>query len=215
MKKFAKVFLSCAAIAAVTGAVATSAMAADLTNVAYDSATGTVSFTAADAGTSQTLLVMKGKDITAVTTDIVKQIDQQDDTTGITSAYVGDLEDGVYSVWVGGNTATEVYKGTFTVGSTTAKTIVVGDTNGDGELEAKDATAILRKKGNKSTLIYDAGKEYKNAEDGTKVVVGDTNGDGELEAKDATAILRKKGNKSTLIYDAGKEISVVEEASAE
>jgi hypothetical protein len=188
MKKFAKVFLSCAAVAALTGAVATSAMAADLTNVAYNSATGTVTFTAADAGTTQTLLVISGTDKTNFQTEAIKQIDQQD--AAITSAVVGTLADGTYTVLVGGNGATEVYSGTFTVGD--AAKILIGDADQDGYVDGGDATQILKYNVGKVTLEGDA------------LAAADADQDSYVDGGDATAILK---------YNVGKTDSTNEKVN--
>ena len=150
MKKFTKLFLSCAAVAAVTAAVATSAMAADKTLTASyetDATTGLgkVTITCDSQDTTKTLLVLKpGSDKTAVKTTDILQIDQKDGA--ITEAVIPALDEtkeadkGTYTVLVGG-TSGDIYVGTFTIGATP---VLIGDADQDKFVDASDATAILK-----------------------------------------------------------------------
>ena len=94
MKKFSKLFLSCAAVAAVTAAVATSAMAAGISatyapaDATHETATLTIDASGYTAA-QKTLLVLKpGKTLETVKVSEgdVLQIDQQDGNDTITVA---------------------------------------------------------------------------------------------------------------------------------
>ncbi len=58
-----------------------------------------------------------------------------------------------------------------------------GDVNGDGGIDAKDATQILRYSNGKASAI-------DNLSEAEKIAFADVNGDGSVDAKDATQILR-------------------------
>ena len=106
MKKFSKLFLSCAAVAAVTAAVATSVMAAGISatyapaDATHETATLTIDASGYTAA-QKTLLVLKpGKTLETVKVSEgdVLQIDQQDGNDTITVALPKDLADGKYTV---------------------------------------------------------------------------------------------------------------------
>ena len=186
MKKFSKLFLSCAAVAAVTAAVATSAMAAGISatyapaDATHETATLTIDASGYTAA-QKTLLVLKpGKTLETVKVSEgdVLQIDQQDGNDTITVALPKDLADGKYTVYMGGDG--QAYSDTFRVG---AGKVLIGDANQDGYVEAADATAILKYNINKYTF-KDNGEE-----------AADANQDGYVEAADATAILKYNINK--------------------
>ena len=186
MKKFSKLFLSCAAVAAVTAAVATSAMAAGISatyapaDATHETATLTIDASGYTAA-QKTLLVLKpGKTLETVKVSEgdVLQIDQQDGNDTITVALPKDLADGKYTVYMGGDG--QVYSDTFRVG---AGKVLIGDANQDGYVEAADATAILKYNIHKYTF-KDNGEE-----------AADANQDGYVEAADATAILKYNINK--------------------
>lgn len=186
MKKFSKLFLSCAAVAAVTAAVATSAMAAGISatyapaDATHETATLTIDASGYTAA-QKTLLVLKpGKTLETVKVSEgdVLQIDQQDGNDTITVALPKDLADGKYTVYMGGDG--QVYSDTFRVG---AGKVLIGDANQDGYVEAADATAILKYNINKYTF-KDNGEE-----------AADANQDGYVESADATAILKYNINK--------------------
>ena len=108
MKKFSKLFLSCAAVAAVTAAVATSAMAAGISatyapaDATHETATLTIDASGYTAA-QKTLLVLKpGKTLETVKVSEgdVLQIDQQDGNDTITVALPKDLADGKYTVYM-------------------------------------------------------------------------------------------------------------------
>lgn len=152
MKKFTKLFLSCAAVAAVTAAVATSAMAAEMTlSAKYNeptdetAATTTVTITCDSEDEVQTLLILKPSyDKTSVKVADILQIDQQD--SSITTATIpvldedNDDEKGTYTVLVGG-TSGNIYAGTFSIGGTQ---VLIGDANQDNDVTNNDARLILQ-----------------------------------------------------------------------
>ena len=182
MKKFSKLFLSCAAVAAVTAAVATSAMAAGEVTATYipaaDGAT-TASLkieTKYDADQKTLLIVPSSVSLDKVSADDVVQIDQNAEIVDV--VLPAKLKDGTYTVYMGGDG--QVYSDTFRVG---AGKVLIGDANQDGYVEAADATAILKYNINKYTF-KDNGEE-----------AADANQDGYVEAADATAILKYNINK--------------------
>ena len=186
MKKFSKLFLSCAAVAAVTAAVATSAMAAGISatyapaDATHETATLTI-YASGYTAAQKTLLVLKpGVTLDKIDVDKgdVLQIDQKDGNDSIAVALPKNLADGKYTVYMGGDG--QVYSDTFRVG---AGKVLIGDANQDGYVEAADATAILKYNINKYTF-KDNGEE-----------AADANQDGYVEAADATAILKYNINK--------------------
>ena len=181
MKKFSKLFLSCAAVAAVTAAVATSAMAAGISATyapAGENATAKLTIDASGYTADQkTLLIVPSSvSLDKVTADDVVQIDQNAEIVDV--ALPADLKDGKYTVYMGGDG--QVYSDTFRVG---AGKVLIGDANQDGYVEAADATAILKYNINKYTF-KDNGEE-----------AADANQDGYVEVADATAILKYNINK--------------------
>ena len=182
MKKFSKLFLSCAAVAAVTAAVATSAMAAGEISATYtaagENATAKLTIDASGYTADQkTLLIVPSSvSLDKVTDGDVVQIDQNAEIVDV--VLPADLKDGKYTVYMGGDG--QVYSDTFRVG---AGKVLIGDANQDGYVEAADATAILKYNINKYTF-KDNGEE-----------AADANQDGCVEAADATAILKYNINK--------------------
>ena len=182
MKKFSKLFLSCAAVAAVTAAVATSAMAAGEISATYtaagENATAKLTIDASGYTADQkTLLIVPSSvSLDKVTAGDVVQIDQNAEIVDV--VLPADLKDGKYTVYMGGDG--QVYSDTFRVG---AGKVLIGDANQDGYVEAADATAILKYNINKYTF-KDNGEE-----------AADANQDGYVEAADATAILKYNINK--------------------
>ena len=78
MKKFSKLFLSCAAVAAVTAAVATSAMAAGEISAEYSAETASLKITTKYTADQKTLLIVPSSvSLDKVTADDVVQIDQR------------------------------------------------------------------------------------------------------------------------------------------
>ncbi len=184
MKKFTKLFLSCAAVAAVTAAVATSAMAADVTGDlagTYDEATGKLSLTTELSGTTTVLVLAPGTDSTAVEAENILYIDQVEDGVlgemGIKGAPTEETGAGKYSVLVGSYVGEEfvVKTGTFKLGGTDA---LIGDVNLDESISLADATCIV--------LDYVGSKPI---EDETAKAAADCNGDESISLADATCIV--------------------------
>ncbi len=157
MKKFTKLFLSCTAVAAITAALATSAMAADPVALkssngiegTYDTETGVVSLTtlpnADDA--IKTVLVLKPSEVSASDTGItvvaenIIGIDQTAELTEVKlDASKVNTENNNYTVLVGGSSG-KVYTATFGAGGAG---ILMGDVNATGDVDGADALAIVR-----------------------------------------------------------------------
>ena len=173
MKKFSKLFLSCAAVAAVTAAVATSAMAAGISatyapaDATHETATLTIDASGYTAA-QKTLLVLKpGKTLETVKVSEgdVLQIDQQDGNDTITVALPKDLADGKYTVYMGGDG--QVYSDTFR-----------GDADQDVFVDGGDATTILKYNVGSVELVGDG------------QAAADADQDGFVDGGDATAILK-------------------------
>lgn len=186
MKKFSKLFLSCAAVAAVTAAVATSAMAAGISatyapaDATHETATLTIDASGYTAA-QKTLLVLKpGKTLETVKVSEgdVLQIDQQDGNDTITVALPKDLADGKYTVYMGGDG--QVYSTNFKVGN--ASSVLVGDVNQDASITlGGDATAIVRHKTDAAPIT-----------DADALIAADTNYDDSITLGDATCIVMYK-----------------------
>ena len=165
MKKFTKLFLSCMAVSAITAAVATSAMAADLTGDvkgSYDES-GKLTITnlaelGIKEGTQATILVVgPNADLTAITEGKIEYINQDAQanvatawgTVGLKSAPAETKEEtkGTYTVMVGyepavaGTEPFVVAKSTFTVGATAVR---IGDVNLNGMIDPQDSVLILQ-----------------------------------------------------------------------
>ena len=140
MKKFSKLFLSCAAVAAVTAAVATSAMAAGEISAEYSAETASLKITTKYTADQKTLLIVPSSvSLDKVTADDVVQIDQNAEIVDV--ALPADLKDGKYTVYMGGDG--QVYSTNFKVGTGTDEEYIVGDSNSDGKIRTGDANAIL------------------------------------------------------------------------
>lgn len=146
MKKFSKLFLSCAAVAAVTAAVATSAMAAGGISATYtaagENATAKLTIDASGYTADQkTLLIVPSSvSLDKVTADDVVQIDQNAEIVDV--ALPAKLKDGSYTVYMGGDG--EIHETTFHVGA--GEKILVGDVNKDPlhMIDATDAVLVLK-----------------------------------------------------------------------
>ncbi len=144
MKKFSKLFLSCAAVAAVTAAVATSAMAAGGISATYTAAGEnettaklTIDASGYTADQKTLLIVPSSVSLDKVTAGDVVQIDQNAEIVDV--VLPADLKDGTYTVYMGGDG--QVYSDTFRVG---AGKVLIGDADQDGFVDGGDATAILK-----------------------------------------------------------------------
>ena len=177
MKKFSKLFLSCAAVAAVTAAVATSAMAAGEVSATYTPAadgatTASLKITTNYTADQKTLLIVPSSvTLDKVSADDVVQIDQNADIVDV--VLPADLKDGKYTVYMGGDG--QVYSDTFRVG---AGKVLIGDADQDGFVDGGDATAILKYNVGSVELVGDG------------QAAADADQDGFVDGGDATAILK-------------------------
>ena len=177
MKKFSKLFLSCAAVAAVTAAVATSAMAAGEISATYtaagENATAKLTIDASGYTADQkTLLIVPSSvSLDKVTDGDVVQIDQNAEIVDV--ALPADLKDGKYTVYMGGDG--QVYSDTFRVG---AGKVLIGDADQDGFVDGGDATTILKYNVGSVELVGDG------------QAAADADQDGFVDGGDATAILK-------------------------
>ena len=177
MKKFSKLFLSCAAVA-VTAAVATSAMAAGEISATYtaagENATAKLTIDASGYTADQkTLLIVPSSvSLDKVTDGDVVQIDQNAEIVDV--VLPADLKDGKYTVYMGGDG--QVYSTNFNVGNVSS--VLIGDVNQDDEVTLADATEII--------LDYVGTKEITNAD---AKVAADCNDDEDITLGDATCII--------------------------
>ena len=178
MKKFSKLFLSCAAVAAVTAAVATSAMAAGEISATYtaagENATAKLTIDASGYTADQkTLLIVPSSvSLDKVTDGDVVQIDQNAEIVDV--VLPADLKDGKFTVYMGGDG--QVYSTNFNVGNVSS--VLIGDVNQDDEVTLADATEII--------LDYVGTKEITNAD---AKVAADCNDDEDITLGDATCII--------------------------
>lgn len=181
MKKFSKLFLSCAAVAAVTAAVATSAMAAGEVSATYTPAetgatTASLKITTKYTADQKTLLIVPSSvSLDKVTADDVVQIDQNAEIVDV--VLPADLKDGTYTVYMGGDG--QVYSTNFKVGN--ASSVLVGDVNQDASITLGDATAIVRHKTGAAPIT-----------DADALIAADTNYDDSITLGDATCIVMYK-----------------------
>ena len=181
MKKFSKLFLSCAAVAAVTAAVATSAMAAGEVSATYTPAadgatTASLKITTNYTADQKTLLIVPSSvTLDKVSADDVVQIDQNADIVEV--VLPANLKDGTYTVYMGGDG--QVYSTNFKVGN--ASSVLVGDVNQDASITLGDATAIVRHKTGAAPIT-----------DADALIAADTNYDDSITLGDATCIVMYK-----------------------
>lgn len=183
MKKFSKLFLSCAAVAAVTAAVATSAMAAGISatyapaDATHETATLTIDASGYTAA-QKTLLVLKpGVTLDKIDVDKgdVLQIDQKDGNDSIAVALPKNLADGKYTVYMGGDG--QVYSTNFKVGN--ASSVLVGDVNQDTKINLSDATGVVQH-----------AMKVKAITDADALIAADANDDSKINLSDATCIVK-------------------------
>lgn len=178
MKKFSKLFLSCAAVAAVTAAVATSAMAAGISatyapaDATHETATLTIDASGYTAAQKTLLIVPSSVSLDKVTDGDVVQIDQNAEIVDV--VLPADLKDGKYTVYMGGDG--QVYSTNFNVGNVSS--VLIGDVDQDDEVTLADATEII--------LDYVGTKEITNAD---AKVAADCNDDEDITLGDATCII--------------------------
>lgn len=179
MKKFSKLFLSCAAVAAVTAAVATSAMAAGGISATYTAAGEnettaklTIDASGYTADQKTLLIVPSSVSLDKVTAGDVVQIDQNAEIVDV--VLPADLKDGTYTVYMGGDG--QVYSTNFKVGN--ASSVLVGDATQDDSIDLDDATAVVKHYMEMNTLTGDA------------LIAADANGDESVDLDDATCIVK-------------------------
>lgn len=181
MKKFSKLFLSCAAVAAVTAAVATSAMAAGEISATYtaagENATAKLTIDASGYTADQkTLLIVPSSvSLDKVTDGDVVQIDQNAEIVDV--VLPADLKDGKYTVYMGGDG--QVYSTNFNVGNVSS--VLIGDVNQDASITLGDATAIVRHKTGAAPIT-----------DADALIAAETNYDDSITLGDATCIVMYK-----------------------
>lgn len=178
MKKFSKLFLSCAAVAAVTAAVATSAMAAGGISATYTAAGEnettaklTIDASGYTADQKTLLIVPSSVSLDKVTAGDVVQIDQNAEIVDV--VLPADLKDGKYTVYMGGDG--QVYSTNFKVGN--ASSVLVGDVTQDEKIDLSDATAIVNHFVKIETVTGDA------------LIAADVNYDDEVDLSDATCVV--------------------------
>lgn len=178
MKKFSKLFLSCAAVAAVTAAVATSAMAAGEISATYTAAGEnettaklTIDASGYTADQKTLLIVPSSVSLDKVTAGDVVQIDQNAEIVDV--VLPADLKDGKYTVYMGGDG--QVYSTNFKVGN--ASSVLVGDVTQDEEIDLSDATAIVNHFVKIETVTGDA------------LIAANVNYDDEVDLSDATCVV--------------------------
>lgn len=179
MKKFSKLFLSCAAVAAVTAAVATSAMAAGEISATYtaagENATAKLTIDASGYTADQkTLLIVPSSvSLDKVTADDVVQIDQNAEIVDV--VLPAKLKDGTYTVYMGGDG--QVYSTNFKVGN--ASSVLVGDVNQDTKINLSDATGVVQH-----------AMKVKAITDADALIAADANDDSKINLSDATCIVK-------------------------
>lgn len=179
MKKFSKLFLSCAAVAAVTAAVATSAMAAGEISATYtaagENATAKLTIDASGYTADQkTLLIVPSSvSLDKVTDGDVVQIDQNAEIVDV--VLPADLKDGKYTVYMGGDG--QVYSTNFKVGN--ASSVLVGDVNQDTKINLSDATGVVQH-----------AMKVKAITDADALIAADANDDSKINLSDATCIVK-------------------------
>lgn len=179
MKKFSKLFLSCAAVAAVTAAVATSAMAAGEVSATYTPAadgatTASLKITTNYTADQKTLLIVPSSvTLDKVSADDVVQIDQNADIVDV--VLPADLKDGTYTVYMGGDG--QVYSTNFKVGN--ASSVLVGDVNQDTKINLSDATGVVQH-----------AMKVKAITDADALIAADANDDSKINLSDATCIVK-------------------------
>jgi hypothetical protein len=182
--KLKKFLLASAIVAAMTGIVATGALAVDL-DCTWDAETESVVIAnCPDTAAVKTLLVLDTAEddalLTTVTKDDIKQIDEQ--AKAYTTVKVGPLEDGVYEVRVGGDGS--ISSGTFKVSSVVEElpyvdgTRLIGDANNDTLISISDAIVVAKYASQTITL------------EGDDLLAADANDDSNANISDAIDIAK-------------------------
>lgn len=179
MKKFTKLFLTCAAVTAVTAAVATTAMAADVTGgqLTGTYADGQLTLTGL-TDKAETVLVLKaGTDTKAVKDADILYVNQDEFST-IKLMGAPSEEDAAGAIVLVGYTDDNgqfaILQGKIGGGASA----LIGDVNLDEDISLADATAIVLHY-TETKLITDEGAK----------LAADTNADEDITLADATCIV--------------------------
>ncbi len=179
MKKFTKLFLTCAAVTAVTAAVATTAMAAvdvtggELTGT-YENGQLTLTGLTEKA---ETVLVLKADaDVKAVKDEDILYVNQDEFGT-IKLMGAPTEEDATGAIVLVGYTDD---KGEFGIlqGKIGGSDVLIGDVDGNKDIDLDDATEIVKHSVKLITLSGDA------------AVAADVDGNKDIDLDDATCIVR-------------------------
>lgn len=197
--KLKKILFVSAAVAAMTGVMATGALAADIT-AEWDAETQSVVITGAeDKGDANTILVLAtnedGSVLTEVTESDIKQINEQSDA--YTTVKVGDLPAGTYEVRVGGDGTVD--SALFNVGSNpdnpyADSTRLIGDVDGLSGINGTDVTYVLNHATSVSSLT------------GESLQAADVNDDGAANGTDATYLINYTVGVDTTTIDGEKTV---------
>ena len=150
MKKLTKLIFSCAAIAAVTAALSTAALAADLEagydiSGSYDETTGKLTLSYGDYETAgdETILILNNDVKTTVTADDIEYVDQDASVKEVATLEAG-LTEGTYYIRVGGGSTilTGVLKLDAGSGDEPGSDRLLGDVDGNTAFSAADASAV-------------------------------------------------------------------------
>jgi len=209
-KTLKKAILTLAAVVAVSVTMAVSAFAVKVAPT-YTPATGDakatleLKITDAEAGKQITVLVLKeGASDTEIVAEDITYINQDaanpDGTFTYTMTFDKELENGTYTVKVGGENVEEsgIAVETFTVGGgggddpkpPVGEQVMIGDTDDNGAIKAKDALNALKRsvddtlKFTSSGAVLEAGAEVPWQ-------VADVDGNESVKAKDALNILKR------------------------
>ena len=197
--KLKKILFVSAAVAAMTGVMATGALAADIT-AEWNAETQSVVITGAeDKGDANTILVLAtnedGSVLTEVTESDIKQINEQSDA--YTTVKVGDLPAGTYEVRVGGDGTVD--SALFNVGSNpdnpyADSTRLIGDVDGLSGINGTDVTYVLNHATSVSSLT------------GESLQAADVNDDGAANGTDATYLINYTVGVDTTTIDGEKTV---------
>ena len=163
MKKLSKIMLSIAAATVMTAAMAVTAMAEETITGTYDNDTGVVTMDGViGSGKSQTLLVLNNVAENVQSDDIayINQIDNNGTFSTFTlAAGLVSSAPSTYYIKVGGTDGT-LQEGTLTISANTV-TIIIGDADSNGKVNATDITRIGRYLTKKATGTGNTGQEVE------------------------------------------------------
>ena len=197
-----KLLTSLLAVGAVSTIFAAASFATDFTaNATYtagaDGAAATVAITGLDNYTANNTVgdytvVILNKDIENPTDADIVYVMQGTKEEISTAKFANLTTDGTYYVRVGGSSQ-GIAKAQFTVGggTTPEEKILVGDTNGDGDITSSDATEILCFTVDKTSKIVELPEKNDNF-----YAAAYCNGDAKITSSDATEVLCKTVDKT-------------------